>query len=100
MKYIAPLLLIIACGDPVSEPGWGELDASTVPSVDAGSTPGDSGSVAPDASSDAGEQSTDTGVSAECDRDEDGYAAESCGGYDCDDANRVIHPDSEERCSF
>jgi hypothetical protein len=100
MKYIAPLLLIIACGEQVPEPNWGQVDAGSLPSADAGSTSGDSGSAAPDASGAAPDASSDAGISEECDRDEDGYAAERCGGDDCDDANRGIHPDAEERCSF
>jgi hypothetical protein len=43
---------------------------------------------------------TDAGVSEECDRDNDGFGAERCGGDDCDDSDSRIHPGAQERCSF
>jgi len=35
----------------------------------------------------------------DCDRDDDGYDGEQCGGPDCDDGNELIHPDAEEVCN-
>jgi hypothetical protein len=35
-----------------------------------------------------------------CDLDEDGYRGQACGGDDCDDSNRTIHPGAAELCSF
>lgn len=39
-------------------------------------------------------------VHAECyDKDYDGYLAEECGGNDCDDNNKQVHPGSTEICN-
>jgi hypothetical protein len=103
MKYIAPLLLLAACGAPEPLPtGDGNEDAGVSLGSDASSA-ADAGLSGDDAGGlllDAGSAETDAGISAECDRDQDGFASRECGGSDCDDSNPGVNPDASERCSF
>ena len=117
MKYIAPLLLLAACGQPEPLPGdrvdvdaGVSVGADASGSTDAGSSGADAGQSLFDAGAsssdagqgepDAGQEEADAGVPAECDRDQDGYASRECGGDDCDDSDRGVNPGISERCSF
>ncbi|MCB9692792.1 MAG: putative metal-binding motif-containing protein [Alphaproteobacteria bacterium] len=38
-------------------------------------------------------------VPIDCDRDDDGFTGEACGGPDCDDDNGWLHPEAVETCN-
>ncbi len=85
-------------GQQPTDAGGDEDDA--VPVADTGESSPD-GSDESDPSEDADDSSSDeddTGIDPECDRDDDDFRDERCGGPDCDGDNPGINPDAPEIC--
>lgn len=101
-------MLLAACAQsrPASNPGDADVtdggesgdslgladgeDEGGMDGADAGDPGGDS----------AGDPGLPPGDSDPCDRDADGYLARSCGGEDCDDDDRFVHPGVTDDCDF
>ena len=101
-------MLLAACAQsrPASNPGDADVtdggesgdslgladgeDEGGMDGADAGDPGGDS----------AGDAGLPPGDSDPCDRDADGYLARSCGGEDCDDDDRFVHPGVTDDCDF
>lgn len=104
MRVCLSILVLAACGQA---PNGGGLPAAYDPhsgdSVDAGQVPVVDAGAEPDAglARDTGPVPVpDAGRPANCDADHDGFDARICGGSDCDDERRAVHPAATERCDF
>ena len=108
MRYlILSFLLVNACGEPEAElPAAFDpqtVDAGLIVPDDAGVEDGGRLDASPEVRWDTGPVADagprDSGP-ANCDEDRDGWDSEACGGRDCNDNHRGVHPEAREICDF